>query len=76
MILINLKDVNEYLTQNDLPEITEEQVLENDMIYQNFTERRYYEHAINIDYIIDHYAEMQHVNLKDLQSKVVMTLTH
>jgi len=73
MILINLQHVNEYLTTNDLPEITEDQVTDNDMIYLLGDDDT---KAIKLDYIIDHYAEMEHVNLKDLQSKVVMTLTH
>ena len=73
MILINLQNTNEYLTDNDLPEITEDQVTDNDMIYYLGDDDT---KAINIDYIIDHYAEMQHVNLKDLQSKIVMTVTY
>ena len=72
MILINLQHVNEYLTTNDLPIITEDQVTDNDMIYLLDD----YEIAIKLDYIIDHYAEIEHVNLKDLQSKIVMTVTH
>ena len=73
MILINLQHTNEYLINNDLPEITEDQVTDNDMIYYLGDDDT---KAIKLDYIIDHYAEMQHVNLKDLQSKVVMTVTY